>query len=177
MITEAILRHLQTKAGITLEERPDKHAEIWEKVKNFFLTAERRGWFHDRATDKRDENAWHYWELYTFGKIQGYRGEPALQKFDEKKISACYAVRSPSWQTEKDSPRAVLLKGEYDLSFIKDEYEYELLKNDIRGEYPIPAWCLPYLSEHIGKELYVLDENADWVLVCTHENETFYFER
>ena len=172
---EEINKYITPKSGVVAFSLEIDYCNLWKKVKEKFKPY--FSWLKKENRNVEDDDLWYYWELFSFEELENHKNEQAIQFFEQLNVYKCYIVQSPVWNNDKrENGFACCLEGQYDTSFINNDEEFYELKEEIRKESLIPYWVIDCIAEHVGRELYVFDEEMKWVLVLTHEKEVFFAE-
>lgn len=186
-----LINHILIHSGVTIHDNSNRFDILWKKLQSVFLTSQNKEWFlarYDKFTSKQkqlfceeygyvSEKDLLYWELFSFGKLNALKNDAAIHEFNNLKIKECALLQYPNFNVEGNKKPLYSLKGEYDVSFVNDETEFNLLKDMIKKDTAIPYWVIDNISRSIGKEIYVFDISLSWFLVLTHENEVYLYMR
>jgi len=124
---------------------------------------------------KESEQYWLLWDMPKVEKVNISSGEKAIEKYSFNQISKCYCLQSK--EINPSNNVCFEITGKYNIDNVKSKEDFEILKENILEPTTIPFWVFDFISEKIGKELYVFDKSFKWALVLTHENDIFLYEK
>ncbi len=172
---ETIKKNLILQSGTELSciDRFDYYSSLLE---NYFST-KCGAWLNNRNKNfvgKKCQPL--YWELFSFNKLISEKGSAAINAFNNSNIEKCIILQIPGYAESTEVKNCFVLEGLYDVSNLSEYEEFNYIKELIKQKVSIPFVAIDYLSQHIGKELYVFNDEFKWLLCLTHENE-IYFHR
>lgn len=172
---EIIKKNLILKSGIELSLY-DKFDHYSSLLENYF-SINCGEWLNNRNKSfggKASQSL--FWEVFSFNELDSEKGSGAITAFNNSNIEKCIVLQIPEFAEPIGIKNCFILEGLYDVTNLSNYEEFKYIKDLIRQKVKIPFWAIDYLSQHIGKELYVFDECFKWLLCITHESE-IYFHR
>ncbi|MCM1438618.1 MAG: hypothetical protein NC131_05335 [Roseburia sp.] len=172
---ETVKKNLIVKSGTELS-RIDNFDRYYGLLERYFAI-NCGEWLNKRYKNYGDRASRNlFWEVFAFNELDSERGDSAIKAFNNIKPEKCIVLQIPDFAEPVGAKNCFMLEGLYDTTNLSDYSEFKFIKDLIRQKVAIPFWTIDYLSQHIGKELYVFDDSFKWMLNLTHENE-IYFHR
>lgn len=170
---EIIRKNLILQSGIELH-RENRFNYYFGLLQNYFLT-NCGEWLNDRNKNFGDKVSYSlFWEVFSFNELPFEKDGGAISAFNNNNIAKCIVLQIPEFADPIGTKNCFRLEGLYDVTNLSDFEEFKYIKDLIRKNVTIPFWVIDYLSQNIGKELYVFDDCLKWLLCMTHENEIYF---
>lgn len=170
---ETVRKNLILKSGVELV-REDKFDYYNSLLENYFL-ANCGEWLENRNNRFGGKTRQClFWETFSFNKLVAEKNKDAIRAFNKNNIEQCVVLQIPEFAEPIGAKNCFILTGAYDITNLSNYEEFKYIKDLIRQKVTIPFWAIDYLSQQIGKELYVFDDSFKWIMSISHENEIYF---
>ncbi len=178
-----LIDNLLLHAGVVVFDETRQYTRLLSRLNDKFLTDENKAWFEARSQSRRKsgfsmcpKKEYLIWELFSFERLKANKNQEAINAFERLKITSCYTLQLPNYSANANIRPSFRLSGEYDVSYINNQEEFDLLKEQLKKSVPIPYWVVDSIAREEGDELYLFDEEFKWLLVLTHEEEVYFYQ-